>query len=139
MRAVRDERHSAPDFCLPAQVAKVLAGDYDAAAVKAKVASLSAQAPVVVFSQTSCPFCQKSKDLLKELGATYTTVEVDTMGAEGYAIRVELAALTGRSTVPNVFIGKKSVGGFTDGPGVETLNNEGKLVPMLEEAGALKK
>lgn len=117
----------------------MLAGDYDPAAVKAKVQALAAQAPVVVFSQTSCPFCKKSKELLKEVGADFATVEVDTMGAEGYAIRVELAALTGRSTVPNVFVGQKSVGGFTDGPGVETLNKEGKLVPMLKEVGALKK
>lgn len=131
-------RHSLSSF-RSSQVAKVLAGSYDPSAVRAKIDALVGQAPAVVFSQTSCPFCKKSKDLLKEVGADFSPVEVDTMGAEGYAIRVELAALTGRSTVPNVFIAKKSVGGFTDGPGVETLNKEGKLVPMLKEAGALKK
>lgn len=41
----------------------------------------------------------------------------------------------GRSTVPNIFIKGQPVGGFTDG--VEALHKEGKLKPMLQEAGAL--
>jgi len=37
--------------------------------------------------------------------------------------------------VPNIFIAGKPVGGFTDG--IEQLHQEGKLVPLLKEAGAL--
>jgi glutaredoxin len=37
--------------------------------------------------------------------------------------------------VPNIFIGGKPVGGFSDG--VEELHKNGKLVPLLKEAGAL--
>lgn len=118
------------------EVAKVLAGDYDKAALRAKI-NEKVTAPVVVFSQTSCPYCKKAKTLLEEVGAKYTVVEVDTLGAEGYAMRAELADMTGRASVPNIFIGGKSVGGFTDGPGLETLNKEGKLAGMLKEVGAL--
>jgi glutaredoxin 3 len=64
-------------------------------------------------------------------------VEVDALGADGYAMRVELNELTGRSSVPNIFIGGKGVGGFSDGPGLETLHKEGKLQGLLKEAGAL--
>lgn len=45
--------------------------------------------------------------------------------------------MTDRTSVPNVFISGKSVGGCNDGPGVVTLNNEGRLMQMLQAAGAL--
>jgi glutaredoxin 3 len=118
-------------------VAAVLAGDYDVAAIRARLDSLVASAPLVVFSQTSCPYCKKAKTLLGEAGARPAVVELDTLGADGYALRVELGKRTGRTSVPAVFIGGASVGGFSDGPGVQTLATEGKLVPMLREAGAL--
>jgi glutaredoxin 3 len=121
-----------------AGVAAVLAGDYDVAAVKAKLAQLTSSAPVVVFSQTSCPYCKKAKALLAESGVQRSaTVELDALGAEGYALRVELGKLTGRTSVPNVFIAGASVGGFSDGPGVNTLAEQGKLAGMLRDAGAL--
>lgn len=58
-------------------------------------------------------------------------------GDEGKALRAELAKLTDRTSVPNIWIDGKSVGGCNDGPGVLTLQREGKLVPMLRAAGAL--
>ena len=54
-----------------------------------------------------------------------------------YAIRSELAELTGRSSVPAVFVGGRCIGGFTDGPGLSTLHAEGKLEDMLRAAKAL--
>ena len=56
------------------------------------------------------------------------------------AIRAELAVKTGRTSVPSVWIGGKYVGGCNDGGfgGVKPLQAEGKLVPMLRDAGALK-
>lgn len=62
---------------------------------------------------------------------------MDALGTDGYAVRVELNEMTGRSSVPNIFIGGQAVGGFTDGPGLEPLHKEGKLVPELQKAGAL--
>jgi catechol 2,3-dioxygenase-like lactoylglutathione lyase family enzyme len=123
-------------------VAAVLAGDYDVAKISAMLDGLVTSAPVVIFSQTSCPFCKKAKKLLSEtLGVNapkLKVVECDTLGADGYALRVELAKRTGgRSSVPNIFIGGASVGGFADGPGVNTLHEQGKLQDMLRKAGAL--
>ena len=117
------------------EVAKVLAGEYDATAVRAAVDGTRKGSPVVVFSQTTCPFCQKAKKLLGEVGATPVVMELDKLGDEGYAWRVELAKITDKGTVPQVFIGGKCVGGFSDG--VEALQAQGRLVPMLQEAGAL--
>ena len=39
--------------------------------------------------------------------------------------------------MPNIFIQGKSYGGCNDGPGVVTLQNQGKLNPLLKQAGAL--
>jgi thiol-disulfide isomerase/thioredoxin len=61
-------------------ITRILAGEYDAAAVRAQIASLAGQG-VVVFSQTSCPFCKKAKALLDSVGAKYDVVELDTLGA----------------------------------------------------------
>jgi len=74
---------------------------------------------------------------LSDLGAKYTALELDTMGTEGKAIRAELAEMTDRTSVPNIFISGNNVGGCNDGPGVMTLHKEGKLVPLLQQAGAL--
>lgn len=118
------------------QLAIAQAGNYDVEATKAALDKYIAENDVVVFSWTTCPFCVKAKALLTDLGATYTAVELNTM-ENGNAFRAELAKLTERTSMPNIFIKGKSVGGCNDGPGVVTLNNEGKLVPLLKEAGAL--
>jgi len=58
-------------------------------------------------------------------------LELDTMGDSG-GVQRSLSKLTGRSTVPNVFIKGQSIGG-----GDETcaLRRKGKLVPMMQQAG----
>lgn len=120
------------------EVAKVVAGEYDKEYIRQKISTLleSSKTKCVIFSQTSCPFCVKAKEKLKELGATFDVVEIDTMpGTEGYAVRLELNEITGKSTVPAIFIDNKYIGGFTDG--VERLEAEGILVDVLKATGAL--
>ena len=45
--------------------------------------------------------------------------------------------LTNRTSMPNVYIGGKSYGGCNDGPGISSLHREGKLVPLLQQVGAM--
>jgi glutaredoxin 3 len=120
------------------ELAKLQAGDYDARATKAELDALIADNAVVVFSFTTCPFCIKAKQLLNAQGARYTAVELDVLPA-GYALRAEIAEMTGRTSVPAIFIGGTFVGGCNDGGlgGVMTLNNQNRLRPMLEAARAL--
>jgi thiol-disulfide isomerase/thioredoxin len=68
----------------------VLAGEYDAAAVREQIAEYAGKAGVVVFSQTSCPFCKKAKELLDSVGAKYDVVELDTLGAYFAGLHSEL-------------------------------------------------
>ncbi|TYI08926.1 hypothetical protein ES332_A09G035000v1 [Gossypium tomentosum] len=82
---------------------------------------------VVVFSKSYCPFCVDVKQLLQKLGASFKAIELD---------KETLAEWTGQRTVPNVFIGGNHIGGCDSTTG---LHNQGKLVPLLTEAGAFTK
>ncbi|MEW5297648.1 MAG: hypothetical protein WDW36_000844 [Sanguina aurantia] len=113
------------------------AGPYDKVAVRATLQKYIDDNAVVVFEWSTCPYCKRAKELLDSLGTKYTAVQLDLMGIEGKAMRAELAAMTERTSVPNIYISGANVGGCNDGPGVYTLNIEGRLVPMLQAAGAL--
>ena len=52
--------------------------------------------------------------------------------------RAQLLERTGQSSLPHVFVGGDSIGGLYSGtPGLVALKKQGKLAPMLKEAGAL--
>lgn len=92
-------------------------------------------------SASNCPYVPSTpwhaaSRLWLQVGAKYTALELDTI-PDGKAIRAELTKKTGRTSVPNIFIQGQGVGGCNDGPGVMTLQSQGKLQPMLKAAGAL--
>ncbi|KZV45801.1 hypothetical protein F511_35396 [Dorcoceras hygrometricum] len=91
--------------------------------------------PVVVYSKTWCSFSSEVKYLLKSVGVEPFVVELDQLGPQGQDLQKALEKLTGQSTVPNVFIGGKHIGGCTD---TVKLHQEGTLEPLLVEAGAKK-
>ena len=80
-----------------------------------------------------CPFCTKAKRALDDAGAKYIVIELDERG-DGSAIQSQLASLTGQRTVPNVFIGGKSIGG---GDETAALHRSGQLAAKAREVGAL--
>jgi len=57
--------------------------------------------------------------------------------ADGYALRAELAEMTGRTSVPALFVGGEFLGGCNDGGkgGVMTLDKSGTLKTLLTSAG----
>ncbi|KAL0535394.1 hypothetical protein IC582_029723 [Cucumis melo] len=89
--------------------------------------------PVVVFSKTYCGFCSSVKKLLTQLGARYKVIELN-QESNGDKIQSALAEWTGQTTVPNVFIGGKHIGGCD---AVTEKHHRGQLVPLLTEAGAI--
>ncbi|XP_059461664.1 glutaredoxin-like [Corylus avellana] len=91
--------------------------------------------PIVVFSKTHCPFCVNVKQLLTQLGANFKAIELDTE-SDGSEIQSALAEWTKQKTVPNVFIGGNHIGGCDT---TTALHKEGKLVPLLTQAGAVAK
>jgi len=62
--------------------------------------------PVSVFSKPGCPYCAKAKDMLNEHHLAFEEI---VMGKD--ASLTSLKAVTGRDTVPQVFIGGQHIGG----------------------------
>ncbi|RHY17223.1 hypothetical protein DYB26_008065, partial [Aphanomyces astaci] len=88
---------------------------------------------ITIFSKTRCPYCTLAKNVLTGIGAQYAVVELDNL-SDADEIFDALEAKTGRDTVPNVFVNGTSIGGGSD---VDALHKQGKLVSLLQEAGAL--
>ncbi|XVF14075.1 hypothetical protein REPUB_Repub09cG0025600 [Reevesia pubescens] len=88
---------------------------------------------VVVFSKSYCPYCVTVKQLLQQLGASFKAIELDNEG-DGAEIQAALAEWTGQRTVPNVFISGKHIGGCDT---TTAMHKDGKLIPLLTEAGAV--
>lgn len=89
--------------------------------------------PVVMFSSPTCPYCVRAKGVLGSYTTNVTVVELT--GAQ----RRLLPQLTGRTSVPAVFIGGVYAGGANDGGlgGIVTLHERGELESLLREAGAI--
>jgi len=79
------------------------------------------EAPVTLFSFVDCPWCLLAKQLLEEEyqlingDGRLQVIELEDMGREGKRIRASIALSTGRTSMPALFIGSKSIGGYTDG------------------------
>jgi glutaredoxin 3 len=123
-------------------VADAIAGEYDYEAVTTDVKSLASSAPVVFFTWESSPACKKALKLIAESGVSPKVVRLDDPWAEGHPKRAALGRLTGKSSVPSVWIGGEYIGGCDDGPsdaapGLVPLAFRGTLREKLEAAGAL--
>ena len=80
---------------------------------------------VKMFSTRSCPFCIRAKALLRERGVdTIDDLRID----ERPELRGTMIELTGRTTVPQIFVGATHVGGCDD---LMALDRRGELVPLL--------
>ncbi|KDO23111.1 glutaredoxin [Saprolegnia parasitica CBS 223.65] len=101
---------------------------------KAFVQDALAKNGVTVFSKTYCPYCTKAKNVLTSVGVPYVVYDLDNLD-NGDEIMDALIELTGRDTVPNVFVKATTIGGGDD---VTQLHREGKLVPLLQKEGLLQ-
>jgi len=65
---------------------------------------------VVIYSKSTCPFCNRAKSLMSSLGQNPHVVELDS-AQNGKDIQKALQKITGQKTVPNIFINGKHFGG----------------------------
>lgn len=83
---------------------------------------------VKIYSTGSCPYCISAKQLLKARGVIeLDDIRVDVTPGE----RQKMMDITGRRTVPQIFIGSTHVGGCDD---LMALDNNGGLLPLLNAA-----
>lgn len=83
--------------------------------------------PVVkMYTTLVCPYCQRAKALLKQRGVdAIDEIRVDLDPAQ----RSTMMEITGRRTVPQIFIGDTHVGGCDD---LVALDARGGLMPLLQ-------
>jgi len=82
-------------------------------------------APVKMYTTQVCPFCIRAKALLQQRGVeAIEEIRVDLNPAE----RQTMMQITGRRTVPQIFIGATHVGGCDD---LIALDQRGGLAPLL--------
>ena len=80
---------------------------------------------VKMYTTQVCPFCVRAKALLKQRGVDrIEEIRIDLDPEQ----RDLMVKLTGRRTVPQIFIGDTHVGGCDD---LVALDQRGALAPML--------
>jgi glutaredoxin 3 len=79
---------------------------------------------VTIYSSDTCAYCMMAKRLLNSKGITPTEINVD----HDPDIRKDLINRTGQRTVPQIFIGDRHIGGYSD---LMTLNRQGRLDSAL--------
>ena len=83
---------------------------------------------VRMYTTQVCPYCIRAKQLLQARGvAQIEEIRVDLDPDE----RVRMMEITGRRTVPQIFIGDTHVGGCDD---LIALDQRGGLAPLLQQA-----
>ena len=78
-------------------------------------------AKIEIYTKAFCPYCVRAKRLLDEKGAVFEEFDI-TMGGPKRAEMIQRAE--GRSTVPQIFIDGRHVGGSDD---LAALEREGRL------------
>ena len=81
---------------------------------------------VEIYTKMFCPYCARAKKLLGDKGVEYQEYEV-SMGGEKRQEMIQRAG--GRTTVPQIFIGGRHVGGSDD---LAALEQQGKLDSLLQ-------
>jgi glutaredoxin 3 len=82
---------------------------------------------VEIYTKTMCPFCWRAKQLLDSKGVEYREIAVDH-GGEVRQLMIERA--NGRTTVPQIFVRERHVGGCDD---LFALDRSGRLDELIAE------
>jgi len=80
---------------------------------------------ILMYESRLCGYCMAAKRLLAKKGWEYESKVVDGNSA----LRTEMQNLTGRTSVPQIFIGDTHVGGFDD---IAELEENGELDALYE-------
>ena len=80
---------------------------------------------VLVYLTGWCPYCTRAKQLLERKGVDFEEIDVDARPEA----RKEMTARSGRSSVPQIFIGATHVGGCDD---LHELEASGRLDTLLK-------
>ena len=81
--------------------------------------------PIKMYTTAVCPYCVRAKNILKSKGVEHIEeVRIDTDPSQ----LAHMMSITGRRTVPQIFIGDVHVGGCDD---LIAMDGRGGLQPLL--------
>ncbi len=84
-------------------------------------------ATIEIYTQPWCSYCARAVGMLERKGVAFKEIEAP----HGSAERAAAVQRSGRSTMPQIFIGGRSIGGCDD---LVALERAGKLDPLLATA-----
>jgi len=135
------------------RIVEAAGSEFNAVCWRQRLLEEVASSQVVLFSFVDCPWCLLAKERLAAIegneawlpAGSVRTIELEARGRDGKALRAAIAAATGRTSMPSVWVGGRCVGGFTDGdmpsgepglclaasPGFEALEASGRLPSLL--------
>lgn len=86
---------------------------------------------VIMYGTTTCPYCGAARMLLTKKGVEFQDIVI----TDDSQLRTEMEQLSGRRTVPQIFVGDHHIGGFDD---LYALEQDGNLDKLLTgQAGEL--
>ncbi|KMV70697.1 glutaredoxin 3 [Rosenbergiella epipactidis] len=81
-------------------------------------------ASIDIYTKQTCPFCHRAKALLDQKGVKYHEIAIDNDSEK----RAEMIDRSQRTTVPQIFIDQRHVGGCDD---LFALEQRAQLDPLL--------
>lgn len=79
---------------------------------------------ITMYSTETCPYCQRADQLLAAKGIRIKKIRVD-LSEQAFA---EMQSKTGMRSVPQIFIGQRHIGGYSD---LAALEQSGQLDGLL--------
>lgn len=79
---------------------------------------------ILIYSSEHCPYCVRAKELLQRKGCTYQEIRIDL----DPQAKETMMAITGRRSVPQIFIKDQHIGGCDD---LYALEQAGELDALL--------
>jgi len=87
---------------------------------------------VVMYSKSTCPYCVKARKALESTGVQYLEIDLNSLSNTA-AYQDALQDITGKRSVPRVFVGGACIGG---GDETAALHRRGRLEPLLQSCHA---
>lgn len=139
-RIFQDSRADGDSF--KQSLAFVMAGEYNKSEINTEVRMLKNSAPCVMFVWQNSPSCKSAIKAFDNMGVQYRLIKLDDPWEKGNKLRAELGKMTGKTSVPSIWINGEYVGGYDDGvseesPGIVDLAFAGTLRDKLMKAGAI--
>lgn len=82
--------------------------------------------PVTIYSTVWCSYCNAAKAFFKQKQIAFTEIDL----TDDDAGRAALVQRTGRTSVPQIFVGDHHVGGYDD---MRALDRAGGFLPLLAD------